>query len=219
MLGVSDTGSGMDSETQRHLFEPFFTTKELGKGTGLGLSTVYGIVKQSGGYIWVSSEVGKGSVFKVYLPRHEEGGKAAQRMAEQAAPHQGTETILLVEDEEGVRDLVRDILQMNGYTVLEASAGEEALRRCKEYTDVIHLVLTDVVMPLMSGRELAEHIVPLKPGIKVLYMSGYTDDTILHHGALGADMAFLQKPFTPEALARKVREVLDGGSRSTKHNA
>ncbi|MBZ5534625.1 MAG: PAS domain S-box protein [Acidobacteriia bacterium] len=219
MLGVSDTGSGMDSETQKHLFEPFFTTKELGKGTGLGLSTVYGIVKQSGGYIWVHSGVDKGSAFKVYLPRQEEGGKASQMKAEQATLLQGTETILLVEDEDGVRDLVRDILQMNGYTVLEAPAGEEALAHCKQYTGVIHLVLTDVVMPLMSGRELVEQVVPLKPGIKILYMSGYTDDTILHHGALGADMAFLQKPFTPETLARKVREVLDGGTQGPKRKA
>ncbi|MGB7623609.1 MAG: PAS domain S-box protein [Terriglobia bacterium] len=218
VLGVRDTGTGMDSEIQKHLFEPFFTTKEMGKGTGLGLSTVYGIVKQSGGYIWVNSEVGSGTTFKVYLPRHEEVGKPLQISPEQTTPMHGSETILVVEDEDGVRDLVRDILEMNGYTVLEASAGEEALERCRQHPETIHLILTDVVMPQMSGRELAERLVPMKPGIKVLYMSGYTDDTVLHHGALEADMVFLQKPFTPEALARRVREVLDAGSQSSKQS-
>jgi len=208
-LAVSDTGSGMDVETQKHLFEPFFTTKAMGKGTGLGLSTVYGIVKQSGGYISVDSEVGRGSTFKVYLPRLEEGPKGLQAKPEQGTPLQGTETILLVEDEEGVRALVRDILQMNGYTVLEASTGKEALNLCEQYGRTIHLMLTDVVMPQMSGRELAEQMAIFKPEIKVLYMSGYTDDAILRHGTLDADLAFIQKPFSPDALVRKVRDVID----------
>lgn len=209
MLAVSDTGVGMDADTKSHLFEPFFTTKEQGKGTGLGLSTVYGIVKQSGGYIWVYSEVGRGTTFKVYLPRLKEPRESARAQSDQTTLIQGTETILLVEDEEGVRDLARDILKTNGYTVLEAHDGKSAIRCCEKHEGEIHLMVTDVVMPQMSGRELAEMLAPKRPEMKVLYMSGYTDDAILHHGALQANMSFLQKPFTPDILAHKVREVLD----------
>jgi PAS domain S-box-containing protein len=209
MLAVSDTGCGIDAETQAHMFEPFFTTKEQGKGTGLGLSTVYGIVNQSGGHLWVYSEVGKGTTFKIYLPRVDgisEGGEARDIPAELP---QGRETVLLTEDEEQVRQMIRIILEMGGYRVLEAAEGEEALTLYKQHEGQIDLVMTDVVMPQMSGRELAQSLEVLHPGIKVLYMSGYTDDAIVRHGLLDQEIAFLQKPFTPDALMRKVREVLD----------
>ncbi len=209
MLAVSDTGCGMDAETQARIFEPFFTTKELGKGTGLGLATVYGIVKQSGGYIWVYSEPGQGTTFKVYLPRLEEAVETAQPEREIVRPARGSETVLLVEDEENVRQLVRQTLEKNGYTVLEARAGAEATQLSAQHPGPIHLMLTDVVMPKMSGRELAERLALLRPGIKVLYMSGYTDNAIVHHGVLDPGTAFLQKPFTAADLGQKVREVLD----------
>jgi PAS domain S-box-containing protein len=209
MMAVSDTGSGMDAETQKHIFDPFFTTKEVGKGTGLGLSTVYGIVKQSGGSIWVYSEVGKGTTFKIYLPRYEDDGEVKTSTTEAKELVRGKEIVLLVEDEPMVRALTRENLEECGYKVLEASNGEEALSICDQHDGTIDLMLTDVVMPLMSGREVAERITKKCPGVKVLYMSGYTDDAIVHHGVLDAGTAFLEKPFTLDGLARKVRSVLD----------
>ena len=210
MLAVSDTGCGMDAETQAHIFEPFFTTKEKGKGTGLGLATVYGIVKQSGGYIWVYSELGKGTTFKVYLPRVRETEGPALSKPEHRAPHQGTETILLVEDERGVRELAREYLEQAGYTVLEAENAQQAIQIAEGHKGSIDLLFTDVVMAGMSGRHLAAEMQKMRPAIKVLYMSGYTDEAIVHHGILGRDVSLLQKPFTLNSLALKVRETLEG---------
>ena len=211
MLSVSDTGVGIAPETKERIFEPFFTTKEKGKGTGLGLSTVYGIVQQSGGNIWVYSEPGLGTTFKIYLPRIEEGTESVRPAAVSTKPLQGSETVLLVEDEEMVRKLACTVLEKNGYTVLEASNGDEALDVVQGRNgNPIHLVVTDVVMPGMSGRQLADRLVSLRPEIKILYMSGYTDDAIVHHGVLDPGIAYIQKPFTPDALASKVREILDG---------
>ena len=209
MLAVSDTGTGIPHAIQSQIFEPFFTTKEQGKGTGLGLATVYGIVKQSGGYIEVDSEPGQGTTFRVYLPRLDAEPAPVDRSARPAAAAGGTETILLVEDEEGVRELARDILRASGYTVLEARNGPEALLLCERHQGPLDMLLTDVVMPRMSGRELAERLAPLRPDLSVLYMSGYTDDAVIRHGVLGAGTAFLQKPFTPAALVLRVRETLD----------
>jgi CheY-like chemotaxis protein len=208
-LKVSDTGTGMDEETKAHIFEPFFTTKEKGKGTGLGLSTVYGIVKQSGGNIWVYSEPGRGTSFKVYLPQTEDATETYERPIIETAPSGGSETILVVEDEDVVRGLTREILEGAGYKVLAASGGPEALRLCEETDDPIHLLLTDVVMPETSGREVAEQLTLLRPEISVLFMSGYTDAAIVHHGVLDSTVEFIQKPFNPRALVEKVREVLD----------
>ncbi|HEU4401460.1 MAG TPA: PAS domain S-box protein [Candidatus Polarisedimenticolia bacterium] len=210
MLALSDTGVGMSLETQSHIFEPFFTTKGLGRGTGLGLSTVYGIVKQSGGYIWVYSEPGRGSTFKIYLPRVDQAARTADSARSEPRALRGTETVLLVEDEEVVRELVREVLRHYGYEVLEALDVAEARRLCAEHRGTIHLMVTDVVMPVMGGPELAQILGGERPGMKILYMSGYTDDAIVHHGVLDEDVPFLQKPFTPDALARRVREVLDG---------
>jgi two-component system cell cycle sensor histidine kinase/response regulator CckA len=207
LLAVSDTGVGMDADTLSHMFEPFFTTKEKGKGTGLGLATVYGIVKQSGGHIWVYSELGRGTTFKVYLPRVEEAVPAAPPRSSSSLPTLGTETILLVEDEEAVRRLVRMVLEGKGYTVLEASGWQAALEIAGQQK-TIHLVITDVVMPGVGGPELVSHLEAARPGIRVLYMSGYTDGAVVNHGLLESAMAFLQKPFTPNVLLRKVREVL-----------
>ncbi|MEW6245990.1 MAG: response regulator [Nitrospirota bacterium] len=209
MLAVSDTGCGMGAETQARIFEPFFSTKELGKGTGLGLSTVYGIVKQSGGYIWVYSELGKGTVFKIYLPRVEDPSELSEPIPAQVAVGGGSETILLVEDDEMVRVLTRTILQMRGYALLEARNAKEALHLAEEHSGPIHLLLTDTVMPGLSGPELAERVASVRPDMNVLYMSGYTDKAMAHDYGREPRPAFLQKPFTPEALARKVREVLD----------
>jgi PAS domain S-box-containing protein len=209
MLAVSDTGIGMDAATRAHMFEPFFTTKEKGKGTGLGLATIYGIVKQSGGNVWVYSELGRGTTFKIYLPRVEEALKPIERSSARHGVGRGSETVLIVEDEGAVRSLVRGVLEENGYTVLEAGGGEEALVISARHAGRIDLILTDVVMPHMSGRELAERLASLRPEAKVLYMSGYTDDAIVRHGALAVGTAYLQKPFTPSALVCKIREVLD----------
>jgi two-component system cell cycle sensor histidine kinase/response regulator CckA len=209
MLAVSDTGSGMDAETRKHIFEPFFTTKEKGKGTGLGLAMVYGIVKQSGGSIWVYSELGVGTVFKIYFPRAMDSEETARTIKPALQPARGWETILLVEDEEPLRLLVKTVLERNGYTVI-APEGAKAAALCSEnHPGTIHILLTDVIMPKMSGRELAEQILERRPAIKVIYMSGYTDDAIVQHGVLESGMAFLQKPFSPDAVVRKVREVLD----------
>ncbi|MBZ5647205.1 MAG: PAS domain S-box protein [Acidobacteriia bacterium] len=209
MLAVSDTGAGMDSETQSHIFEPFFTTKEMGKGTGLGLSTVYGIVKQSGGYIWVYSELGRGTTFKVYLPRVAEEAETAGAGGPEHETHRGSETILLVEDEDGVRALIRQVLTRNGYRVLEARHGEEAVMLAEGHKHPIHLLLTDVVLAKMSGRELAQRLAPQRAEMQVIYMSGYTDEAILHHGMLTPGTKFLQKPFTTDTLMHTVRGVLD----------
>jgi len=209
MLSFSDTGVGMTREIKDRVFEPFFTTKETGKGTGLGLSTVYGIVKQSGGNIWVYSELGKGTTFKIYLPRMDEPSEEIKEKVVEEKILRGDETVLVVEDEEVVRKLAVRILGEQGYKVLEASQGIDAFLICGEHDGPIHLLLTDVVMPKMSGRELANSIISLRPGIKVLYMSGYTDNAIVHHGILIEGMNYIQKPFTLESLARKVREVLD----------
>jgi CheY-like chemotaxis protein len=210
MCAVSDTGIGMTNEVKTHLFEPFFTTKEQGKGTGLGLSTVYGIVKQCNGYILVYSEPGQGTTFKIYLPRIEEVATSLPRRDEAGYMPKGSETILLVEDEPLVLAFASRVLREQGYHVLEASNGLEALKTAKKYAeDRIHLLLTDVVMPQMSGKELAEQIMNLGRGIKILFTSGYTDNVAIQHGLLNPDIAFLEKPFTPFGLTRKVREVLD----------
>ena len=210
MIAVSDTGMGMDNETQSHIFEPFFTTKGQGVGTGLGLSMVYGIVKQSGGFITVTSEVEEGTTFKIYLPRVEEAADSALQRDDSEYLPRGAETILLVEDEQAVRGLAARILRELGYTIIEASNGEEAmLISAQRATGDIHLLLTDVVMPQMSGRLLTDMIRTARPEIRILYSSGYTDNALVHHGALEPGTAFLQKPFSPSTLARKVREVLD----------
>jgi CheY-like chemotaxis protein len=211
MLAVSDNGTGMSADTVAHIFEPFYTTKESGRGTGLGLSTVYGIVKQSGGYVWVYSEPGRGTTFKVYLPRVDEPLEALSS-SQATIPDcvkMGTETILLVEDEPDLRELTRTVLASKGYTVVEARNAEEAERFAESNGARIHLLLTDVIMPGISGRELAKRIVPRHPAMRVLYMSGYTYNVIAQGGTLERGVSFLQKPFTPSALVEKVREVLD----------
>ena len=209
MLAVSDSGSGIDSQTQSRIFEPFFTTKEVGKGTGLGLSTVYGIVKQSGGNIWVHSEVGLGTTFTIYLPSTEENLQTYKRESGNERGFRGTETVLITEDEEVVRKLACQVLRMHGYKLLEAADGSEALLICESHLAPIDLLITDVVMPGMSGPELASRLTELRPESKVLLMSGYTDSAIVHHGVLEGGANFIQKPFSTEALAIKVREVLD----------
>jgi len=208
-LIVRDTGIGMDALIKAHLFEPFFTTKGPGKGTGLGLATVYGIVTQSGGAIRVDSEPGQGAVFTIDLPRVDAPADLrGDPGIPEAAPH-GSETVLLVEDEPEVRGLARDILHQQGYTVLEAVDGDDALRIGREHGGPIHLLVTDVVMPQMGGRELADHLKAGRRETKVLYVSGYTDDAILHKGVSETGTAFLPKPFTAAELAHKVRQVLD----------
>jgi len=209
MLAVSDTGVGMDAKTQARIFEPFFTTKEAGKGTGLGLATVYGIVKQSGGYIWTYSEPGHGATFKVYLPQVEAPVEATVRPPEPGRTLGGTETVLLAEDDELLRPLARGLLEKLGYTVLDAGTAAAALALAHAHGGPIHLLLTDVVMPGESGRQLARRLGEVRPDMRVLYTSGYSDDAIVHHGMLEPGLNYLQKPFTPATLARSVREVLD----------
>jgi len=201
----------MDEVTRGRIFEPFFTTKDPGKGTGLGLSTVYGIVKQSDGFIWVYSEVGQGTSFKIYLPQVAEAASSKRRSPTIASAH-GTETILLVEDVGGLRLLGKRMLESAGYTVLTAANGEEALLLLERYEKPVQLMVTDVVMPGMSGRILAERFDATRPGMKVLYVSGYTGDVVVRHGVLDEGMPFLGKPFTAVELTRKVREVLDSES-------
>jgi two-component system cell cycle sensor histidine kinase/response regulator CckA len=209
LLEVSDNGLGMSGEIQSHIFEPFFTTKELGKGTGLGLSTVYGIVKQSNGYIWVESEPGQGAAFKIYLPRVEGEAISEIRTGKAAPSYRGTETILLAEDNDLVRKLTRSVLEHYGYNLLEARNGEEAYRLGKGYEGPIHLLLTDVVMPGVSGQALAEQIKFIRPEIEVLFMSGYSEEATLRPGDPGLGDHFLQKPFSPSELGKRVRELLN----------
>jgi CheY-like chemotaxis protein len=211
VLTISDTGVGMDEEVKDHIFEPFFTTKERGKGTGLGLATVFGIIKQNAGHIWFDSQPGQGTTFKIYLPRTRESELLRREAARLSPPDmiRGTETILLVEDDTAVQKLAVEILKAHGYRVLTAKNGAEALRVGEEHKGPIHLLLTDVVMPQMNGRELMARLKPGRPEMLVLYMSGYSDDVIAHHGILEEGIAFLPKPFSVETLTQKVRAVLD----------
>jgi CheY-like chemotaxis protein len=209
MIAVSDTGTGMAPEVRDRVFEPFFTTKGKGKGTGLGLSTVYGIVKQSGGNIWVYSELGRGTTLKIYLPRVDEAAEKLKAQEPGKEFPRGSETILIVEDDKEVRNLAVRILKRQGYTVLDGGYGDEVFNVCRQHKGPIHLLVTDVVMPGLDGRALSESLSQLHPEMKVLYMSGYTTNSIVHHGVLGEGINFLQKPFTVDTLAKKVREVLD----------
>ncbi len=209
MLALSDTGQGMDKTTRARIFEPFFTTKEPGKGTGLGLSTVYGIVKQSGGHVSVYSEPGQGTTFKVYLPQ---AGETTEAEAAGVAPAEaagGSETILVVEDEEALRDVIREVLEEKGYAVLLAADGAEAFPIAESHVGPVHLLLTDVVMPRSSGPELFQRLSALRPGLRCVFMSGYTGHAALRNGMLPKGQDFLDKPFTMESLLRKVREALD----------
>jgi nitrogen-specific signal transduction histidine kinase/CheY-like chemotaxis protein len=209
MLSVSDTGYGMDEATLSRIFEPFYTTKEKGKGTGLGLAMVYGIVKQSGGYILVDSKEGKGTTFRIYFPRTKEEARPSAPEISSSAPSTGKETVLVVEDQDEVRNLVEEILGMQGYTVLKASNGDEALQLGKSRKKPIHLLLTDMVMPGMNGKELAERMQKMSPGMKVILMSGYAEEGLIQWGTIMQGMDFLKKPFRVETLIQKVRKVLD----------
>jgi nitrogen-specific signal transduction histidine kinase len=209
LLAVSDTGQGMDEAIKAHLFEPFFTTKEPGKGTGLGLASVYGIIKQSGGYISVYSEIGHGTTFNIYLPQTAAEAPVSPPSLLTAERLQGTETVLLVEDEATVRELISHVLEMDGYTVLEVSQGDEAVALGAQYPGIIHLLMTDVVMPGMSGPQLARRLIEVRPELKVLYLSGYIEHPLIQRGVLEPSVAFLQKPFTLLSLTQKVREVLN----------
>jgi two-component system, cell cycle sensor histidine kinase and response regulator CckA len=208
-LAITDTGIGMDAETQSHIFEPFFTTKEPGKGTGLGLATVYGIVKQSAGSINVYSEPGRGTTFRVYLPRVDEQTEVVALEPEAPQSLEGRETVLVVEDDPEVRRLIGEILRARGYHVIESTKGEEAIRMAHTLPDPMQLIVADVVLPEMSGPEVVRRVKEARPAIRALYISGYTDEAVLRHGTLEAGAMFLSKPFVPEALAGKVREALD----------
>jgi two-component system, cell cycle sensor histidine kinase and response regulator CckA len=214
MLAVSDTGAGMSAETMTRIFEPFYTTKEVGKGTGLGLSMVYGIVKQSGGYIWVYSEPSQGTTFKIYFPRVDQPAEGTGPEQHPVNVLRGTETILLVEDDPQLRQLSTSVLAHCGYNVLTASTPEEGLAICENNHSDIRLLITDVVMPRINGRQLAERVIKMRPHIRVLYISGYTDNAIVHYGVLDPGLWFLPKPFTLSALVGKVREVLDAPTNS-----
>jgi CheY-like chemotaxis protein len=213
MLAVSDNGCGMDEETRSRIFEPFFSTKEKGKGTGLGLSMVYGTVEQSGGSIKVLSEPGRGTTIQIWLPRVEESEEVAglpqPKELLEAKPILGTETVLLAEDDQGVRNVAREFLKMKGYRVLEAGNATEAIRIAQESTETIHLLLTDIVMPGLKGEELVARVTSIRPDVKVLYMSAYTEDAIVNLGILAPGTNFIEKPFGPDELARKVRKVLE----------
>jgi len=206
LLTFSDTGIGMDAETQAHIFDPFFTTKEFGKGTGLGLSTVYGVVRQSDGHIWVYSEPGHGTTFKIYLPLTSQPTRVENSRSRLTEPLRGTETILLVEDADALRELTRSLLAENGYTVLEAGRPEHAVEIAQGYSGPIHLLLTDMVMPGMNGRVLADRLASIRPEMRVVFMSGYTGFT--HSGLIDSDLILLQKPFTKDILLRKLHEIL-----------
>jgi CheY-like chemotaxis protein len=219
MLAISDNGTGMSDEVKRHIFEPFFTTKAPGKGTGLGLPVVHGVVKQSGGHLEVESEAGVGTTFRIYLPAAEDTYRPHHTVERIKSAPRGVETILLVEDEPAVRRLWRHSLESCGYTVLEAANGSEALNLCENELRQIDLLITDVVMPLMSGRELAERLLLLRPETKVLYVSGYTEDSVVRHGIAQDEVAFLAKPFLSISLAQKVREVLDSPRASRRSDA
>jgi len=216
MLAVSDSGCGMDEDTRSHMFEPFFTTKEQEKGTGLGLSTVFGIVKQHKGHIWVYSEPGQGTTLKIYFPKIMEEFETTEEDQVSIGALGGTETVLVVEDDEGVRKAVREILRKSGYKILSAHEPGEAILVAEQHTGLIHLMLSDVVMPRMSGPDLAERLNPWHPEMKILYVSGYADNAIVHHGILDKGLAFLQKPFALEELLQKVRQVLDSPKQTVK---
>ena len=206
MIAVSDTACGMDANTKSRAFEPFFTTREDGQGTGLGLSTAYGIVKQSGGNVWIYSEPGGGSTFKVYLPRAKQDVEPSE--SEVPNGERGLETVLLAEDEESLRKMIREVLEAQGHTVLDAGDGREALSVSERYDGPIHAMITDVVMPQIGGSELAERLSSRRPNFKILYVSGYADNAILHHGILAPGVHFIQKPFAPEGLTSKLRKLL-----------
>jgi CheY-like chemotaxis protein len=218
MLSVSDSGVGMKEATKLRIFEPFFTTKEVGKGTGLGLATVFGIVKQSAGFIEVDSAIGSGSTFRVFLPHVREGMRRTEAGQRRINMARGTETILLVDDNDDLRELAQLVLETSGYRVLIARNGGDAVRIGYEFKDVIHLLFTDVIMPNMSGRQLTDLLQPSRPDMQVLFMSGYTDDTMMRHGIEDAKAHFLAKPFTPMAVAQKVREVLDGNDKHPRRS-
>ena len=207
LLAVSDTGCGISEQVQARLFEPFFTTKD--KGTGLGLATVYGIVKQSGGDIWVYSELDRGTSFKIYLPRVDQPAEPRKKDSTRILPRKGTETVLLAEDSDVVRRLLRELLLRSGYRLIEARHGEEAIQLSQDHDGPIDLLITDMVMPRMNGRELAAKLAPLRPRMKILYISGYTEEAIIRNGVLDPGTSFLEKPFSPDTLARRVRELLD----------